>query len=418
MEGRAAGRERGKPVLVLATLVLVLFGILTGAALTEGLYRAYLYRTARARFVRRVPGSLAVYDRPFWVYDERFGYVYPAGEKVHVTSISDGRVVSCGYWTDFNAEGNIGKIVGDYATAALRVLVFGDSFTATVHDGVTWPLVLQERLTRRLGREAHVVNFARDGYGVLQMFDLAAAKIPEWKPDLVVFSFITNDLERIRFWRTVTKVNGRWRYLVSPRATPDPDPLISYDTALYHPDATAAWCRSRKGRTGADRVLRDVEAVYQRGVSVGERRAANAFTLRHSYVLARLRRGDPFAGVPGMFSFPQVPYDDYADDARFVKSVRAVESTGVPYALVHLAFYPELKAGREYITNYREARLLASLARLTEKEILETRGHIRLPIEDPERLIQSPSNYHPSRAGLELYADAVAEIVIRNRLAR
>src|SRR3990172_825440 len=247
--------SENKPALIIATLALVLLGAVVGIALSEAAYRVLLYTVvASDRFVRKAPQGFAVNDRPQWIYNERFGYVYPMGYKIHVASVSNGRVTECSFWEGFNEQGNVGRIVGDYKAASLKILVFGDSFTATVHDGVGWPLLLQERLAKRLGRRVHVVNFGRDGYGILQMFDLAAAKIPEWKPDLAIVAFITNDLQRVRVWRTITKVQGRWRHLVSPDPTPNPDPLKSYDTALYHPEATAEWCRSMKGTGSRDRV--------------------------------------------------------------------------------------------------------------------------------------------------------------------
>jgi len=74
--------------------------------------------------------------------------------------------------------------------------VFGDSWAAFQQENRNWPLFLQDVLEARLGKKVHVVNFGRDGYGILQMFDLAATKIVEWKPDLVLFTFITDDLSR------------------------------------------------------------------------------------------------------------------------------------------------------------------------------------------------------------------------------
>ena len=398
--------------MVVATAVLVLISGALGVALSEVVYRVYLYWNASGRFVRRAPETVGVYSRPFWVFDERFGYTYPKGERIHVASISKGRVTGCSYWSDFNEQGNIGRTVGHYGSASLKILVFGDSFTATVHNGMTWPSLLQERLMQRLGRTVHVVNFGRDGYGLLQMFDLAAAKIPEWKPDLAVIAFITNDLQRVRFWRTVTKVDGLWRYLVSPDPTANPDSLKSYDTGLYHPDATPEWCQSMKNTGRRDRVLGQVEHVFQQGVNVGERRAADLLALRHSYLAARLRHGDPFRGLPGVFTFPVIQYASYSEDRRFMESLRAVEATGVPYILAHLAFYPELKESREYITTYQEATLLKSLAGVTGKPILETRKFVGPQPEDLQDLIQSPDNYHPSPRGLLFYADVVAHMLV------
>jgi hypothetical protein len=390
-------------------------GIVLAGVLAEVGYRIYLYTVgAPDRFARKPPQVLAVHDRPMWIYDEQFGYVYPKGERIHVSGISSGRVTDCGYIDNFNGDGNVGKSVGDYGAADVRILIFGDSFTATAHDGITWPLLLQERLARRLGRRVQAVNFGRDGYGILQMFDLAAAKIPEWKPHLAIFAFISQDLNRRRFWRAVTRVKGRWRHLVSPEPTPNPDPEKSYDTALYHPEATPLWCQSLKGTGQRDGVLEDIEQAYREGIALGERRRPTILTARHSYLFARLLRGDPFHRAQRVFAFPGLPYRSYADDARFRENLGAIQTTGVPYVLVHLAEYRELKAGREYILTRQEARLLESLVEVTGKPVWETTRFIRLPVDQPEHLRKSPDDHHPSLAGLQMYAEAVAEMLVRS----
>ena len=60
-----------------------------------------------------------------------------------------------------------------------------------------------------------VINFGRDSYGMLQMFHLANAMTKEFKPDLIIIAFITNDLTRARFWRTVNYIKGEKRLLTT-----------------------------------------------------------------------------------------------------------------------------------------------------------------------------------------------------------
>ena len=413
---RAEGTERkSKLPVVLGTALLIALGTALGFILSEAAYRAALYGLiAPERFARATTGSFAVNDKPMWRYDERFGYVYPRGEQIHIAGVTGGRVTACSWYPKFNEEGNVGRIVGDYASAEVKILAFGDSFTAISHDGVTWPLLLQEALGKRTGRSVNVVNYGRDGTGILQMFDIAAAKVGERKPDLAIIAFITNDLQRVRFWRAPVQMDGRWRLLVSPEPTPNPDPAKSYDTAIFHPEATADWCQKMKASGARDQVLEEAEDVYRRGIGIGERRVPSILTLRHLYLLARVRHGDPFHGVGEAFSFPVIQYASYAEDARFVESLRTLEASGIPYVLMHLPIYPELKAGREYILTNQEARLLKSLAQVTGKPIYETTRYTKMPVEKPERLINAEDDHHPSLAGLQFYADAIAEILVRS----
>jgi hypothetical protein len=407
--------SRTRLIAVAGLAIMLGGGSFVAFFVMEAAYRAYLLHVASPeRFTRKPPGAIGVYGKPFWIYDEQFGYVYPKGESIPIATIAENKVVLCSRFSDFNEQGNVGKVFGDYDTADLKILVFGDSFTATVHDGDTWPNLLQRRLSERLNKTVNVVNFGRDGYGVLQMLDLAAAKIREWKPDLAIVAFITNDLQRVRIWRTITRVNGNWRYLVSPQPSPHPDPRIAYDTGLYDPDATEDYCEAAKATGKSDSLIERAFATYARGVAVGGNRAASPYTLRHSYLLARLRHGDPFKGMSNFFAFPVVQLTSYGQDKRFMEDLEAIRQSGAPLVLMHLAFYPEIKDGTEYVANYAEAALLESLEKVTGQSVLKTTDHIPMPLPDPERMNISPDNYHPSPWGIGLYADAVAEALIRN----
>ena len=213
---------------IIGSAALVAIGLIIGAGLAEVAYRGWLYRGLQNLF-RSAAGdaqlpSFGVYDKSLWEFDQRFGYFYPPGRTVHLTSLNSGKVVGCRQMPPINAEGNVGFIKGDYASADVKVAVFGDSFAATQDNGVTWPNILQDRLTERLHRKVNVVNFGRDGYSLLQMFDLAAAKVPEWKPDLAIIAFITDDLARARFWRTAIEIDGQERVLTTIDPTPHPAP--------------------------------------------------------------------------------------------------------------------------------------------------------------------------------------------------
>ena len=125
------------------------------------------------------------------------------------------------------------------------MLVFGDSFTANVqHGGLTWPDLFESDLDASLPSDVVVMNFARGGYGVLQMFDLAAAKAEELRPDMVIIAFISGDLERNRFWRSVRRIGGRTRWLVAAEPLEAPEPLWqSIDVALVHPGSPRSGAR-------------------------------------------------------------------------------------------------------------------------------------------------------------------------------
>jgi hypothetical protein len=404
--------SRGLSVLLPALLIAIGTGV--GFAASEAAYRAYLYFEYPERFASPVAetGYFSLYDQSLWEYDARFGFVYPPGRKIAYTGISDGAVRDCAVMDVINRHGNVGPIIGDYASADLKVAVFGDSWAAFHLDNKTWPVFLQAELERRLGRSAHVLNFGRDGYGILQMFDLAAVKVPEWKPDIALITFITDDLDRERFWRSARRVDGEARALTHLLNSPEPPIEATADTFLLHERATYDWCVGMRGRPDRDRVL---EEIFRRRERIaGRRPPADALSLRNSYLLDRVLHGHPFRAVERGSGNPRMSLADYAADEGFARALRTLRESGVPVILVHLAYYPEIKEGVEYIATFVQRRQLESLARALGHEPLRTIDHTRMPVERPERMNASEDNYHPSLWGMAFYGEVVAEMLIRN----
>ncbi len=388
---------------------LLVVGCLLGFVLSEMTYRAYLYLRDRKSY-------FSVYNVSHWEFDDRFGYVYPPERAIDYTGVKDGRVVECHRLRVINRYGNIGPVMGSYRDARVKILVFGDSWTAFQQQGKSWPNFLQEALERRLGRSVHVVNFGRDGYGVLQMFDLAAAKVPEWKPDLVVIAFITDDLSRARFWRTVVGAGDDVRVLTTIDPVRNPRPERSTDTFLLLPSATYEWCRSMAGTGRVDPVLSALIAKRRRLLSA---RPANLLTLRHSYLYNRIAHRDAFWFLRRSPSQnPRVSFTTFAEDPRFVRDIEQLRATGIPLVLFHLAYYPEVKARKEAILGAQEAALWNSLEEVAGEQVLRSTDYVRLPVEAPERMNVSRGDLHPSLWGMEFYANVVADALVKRRLVR
>ena len=411
---------RRKLIKVLGILFLVIAGCLMGGLLLEGGYRVYLRYNYPHRFTfpDSGKGSFGVYNISHWEFDKDFGYIYPPGRTIDQVNIGDGRVVSCDRISVINKFGNIGPVAGDWATAQLKIAVFGDSWTAFHHNGKTWPHFLHEILEKRLGKSVAVMNFGRDGYGVLQMFDLAAAKIPEWKPDITVFAFITDDLTRARFWRTVVGEGDNQRVLttIDPVAVPSEDRAT--DTSLLMASATYAWCMRMVTAEEPDEVLERLMDKRRRLLLRPGRQllVANVWDFKHSFVLDRLLRDDTFWTInrraPAGMN-PRTDLRQYVDDTQFLKDLAKIKESRTDWMLFHLAMSLEIKANHEYRLKRQGTALLESLERVTGKKVLRTTDYIKMPVEQPERMKAAPDDEHPSLWGMNLYADAVSEAIIR-----
>lgn len=411
-------QQPSRGIAIFGSAILFIFSIVIGALLCEAGYRYFLYQDVPERFTRPTAQQLGVYDKSHWVFDEEFGYGYPPKRVINYTNIVNGRVSGCGVVDVINEQGNIGPIVGNYDDAEIKIAVFGDSWAAFNINHRTWPSFLQEILEKKTGKKVNVVNFGRDGYGILQMFDLAAAKVKEWKPDIAIISFITNDLARVRTWRTEVSYKGAPRLLTTFEPKRDPDLSTAYDTFLINPKATNEWCLSMKGVDKKDSVIEEIEAAYNRARSSGSSLTSDIWATNHSYLLARVRYGNPFHGLEAAFYFPSLTIDSYALDPQYMKRIQTLKEAGIPVILFHMAFYPEIKEGQEYITNYNEERLLRSLSATTGWKIYETTAYVDMPVDAPERMNASPENYHPSLWGMEFYANAVSRMLIEEKFVQ
>ena len=288
---RASGKSpRMKNRFILLTSIL---SILLGLLLLEVSYRAYVRWFDPARFEdgRAVPDFFGVYDRSLWVFDREHGFRYAPDRVINQTQISDGKVLNCEILDIVNENGNIGTSGIKYTDPEFTIAVFGDSWTAFSQNGMTWPIFLQENLERETGQRINIVNYGRDGYGLLQIMRLAADTIAATGPDLALLAFISVDIDRAPFWRSETRIDGRNRVLTSLQPTPEPKLEDAADTFVLHEDATFDWCTNAKGTR--DALVEDIERVYLERVKRSALPVQALFTMRHSFVYNRLVYANP-----------------------------------------------------------------------------------------------------------------------------
>src|SRR5262249_34376926 len=129
----AATAKRMMRQMGLAAGISIL-SLVVGFTLVEAAYRLVLLRTdPRLMLPWRLanPDNLPhieVHSRSLWKFDFDEGYQY-VRENVDWTRIESGVVTDCTRLNPINAHGGSGLIEGDYASADLKIAVFGDSFT-------------------------------------------------------------------------------------------------------------------------------------------------------------------------------------------------------------------------------------------------------------------------------------------------
>jgi hypothetical protein len=442
--------------VLLATGAFVIFVI----AVMEVGYRIRLkiQLDDRPKKTEVIDGAGAVAEgRSFWVMsmareltDLTLGYRYRQGTHVYRTvHFVRGRF---DHWDAHTFRADRPEISGafndDYGSADLKILVFGDSFTAVQSgfaaaapdgNGATWPRLLQHRLEHSTGRRVRVANFARPGQGALQFIDLAAAIVPEWRPNLYIIAYTTNSLIRPRFWWVDRVLRGRECQVQSMSPNANADPLTNADASYYlqiNPAITAEWCERMDAikRTGDaaqldnDPLARDLVENQSRmkREEIKPVLRVDLWNLHSSFVYNRIAYGDPFFGVARATT--RITYGDTGlsrldDDPGFRAAAERLLENGTLGLLVHLPHLSEVEKGTEFfyegangVPRDRGKSLRQSLEQALGTETIGLLPYMSEMQSDPMAFVLRPTDPHPNGRGLQLFADAVAHALLQRGL--
>lgn len=394
---------------ILSPLLLLVSSVMLSLLGVEVVYRYHLYSRMNNQ------PTYWVADDSIYEYHRELGYTHIPAKRVIEMKVDKGYPV---LWNErFTDEsGNMTRVKQENGRKKYRILVLGDSFTAYQRDGSTWPDLLQDKLDARFPGKYDVVNCGRNMYGILQMFDLAAVKVKELQPDLVVVAFITDDLKRCRFWMTVDATQDVKRVIkaMSPPEVAGPSP--SMDSFLVHPSVTKPWCESMMKSTRPDDPLLEAMNDRYRSIMLESRYRDVFFTCSASFLFNRIVHGDAFHGLFLHLREPALEARAYRDDSRFQDQIAFLNASRVPYLLVHLPTYRDLRDGK-FVLNSPERELLNSLGQLTDSNVINLLDYTPGSGEPIETLYLLPHDSHPSRRGLEFLADSVFNLLLREGLA-
>lgn len=424
----------------MAELLLVVCSVCAAAIACEVAYRIYLDVWIHSSLSEEAATEVAnfkVVSDSYMIGDPVFGFRFRKGISTYTTAYMKSNLFDHCESSSFRADRPemSGIFDGDYASADLKILVFGDSFTAIQFNGLTWPELLQRKLENQLHKRVRVVNFARFAQGALQMTDIAAATVPQWRPNFYIVAYITNDLVRPRFWLVNRKLRGYERALIVMNPREEPDPASMTDVADYfqiNSKVTGDWCArmSYLKAEGARRELQEDPVARDLIFEHETLRRENTKPLLKSgiwgrdtwgtsFLYDRIVRGNPMIGF--LRALPRVGFrgvtalNKFDEDDKFRAAIRRLRETGIPGILVHLPHIAEISQGTEFL--YREAGGMADAQGASLNESLERAFEVkaiglvpRLIEErsDPQAYVLSAADPHPNLKGLQRFADAIA----------
>ena len=332
--------------------------------------------------------NYSILNDHFYQFDADLGYTMKPGVKMSYAWVSEGLPVQCREY-QVNSIGNMDRVKPNFNESDLKILVFGDSQTWMQLQGLTWPDVLHDKLQNDPGRRVSVMNFARNGYGIVQMFDLAAHIVPQWKPDIVIFAFISDDVTRDRLYFAGLTVNGEPRLMLSKKATAEPHLSWAFDHAVLDPAFNIKWAESIiKSRDRNDPFLIKSNRKF--------------LQFRDEFLLAN---GNDIK-AERLIDLPRLTINSYLDDLRFRNNLETVKAVTEKLVFLHLPRYEELSEGGIQLS-VQGKMLLSSLQEYTRSEILSLGGlynQYRDVVPNPYDLFMLPYDAHPNLKGFEFYA--------------
>jgi hypothetical protein len=428
-----------------ADLLVLLVSLLLMIVLVEGGYRVFLkFDLDQAREKLHIPDanpSFGFYGwPPPWKFDQRRGFSFSEGYWLEGRVVK-GRFDGCVQSGPGNSHGNFGPLQGDPEKAALKIAVFGSSYTLMDNErnGNTSTNLLQAALEKRLGQSVVVLNYSRDATGLFTMFDIATDVIQEFQPDLMLFTFNVTALGYKRHWRTVRQSSAGFYRMYFNR---DSTEVVSSDRSLAHVNpiskrVTPEWClemskaksRGDNGRLEGDPLMKEIIAEYaaimrDRGVPAI---AIDFWALNTSFVYNRLRKGDPYGGrnkLRESSAFWQpLKLQDYRDDQKFIDAIERIKRSKIPFEIVHLPTLPEFRLEVDYLpgssglTDDEQRRAVAQVEALTGRKVVHLLEYYDADrLRHPEKLVVSEADSHPSAMGEMAMAEAIENMLVRREM--
>jgi hypothetical protein len=391
-------------VAKIATFALMLTSCLLGFVISELGYRVFLERNEQSRW--KPPVLFYAFSNSIWDFDESVGFTYRPNAWLDSAVLQDSIPTVCSTIVT-DPLGSVGVRTKSGQPDDFTFTVLGASFTVMMHNDNTWPDLLGDLLEKRYQRPTPILNLARDAYGVLQMFDMAAQLAGTAHPPKTVIIAITAlNLVTARSWRMTFQRNGRVDVFASIKPSTVIDPTTHVRAVFVDPRVRREWCEESRDLQRSDETARGLAQEYvalQREDEAFFGRDIKVLALDRCYLCSLLRGGQPqktnfqLSASHALMRFQ--------DDDRFAKDIKRIHSAKIPIILVYLPYWPELRDGHKQLSS-QEASLLESLKTEVDRYIDLTPDH---PMGDAALpLTLMPYDVHASYAGLEYYAKGIA----------
>ena len=196
---------------VLTNILIVVGSILVSYVFLDIGFRIYRYIKLKNNYQEYVFQAI---DVPLYIFDKELGYRYkPNTDGAYANFDKDNTLLQLNLFR-VNNSGHISPTDDfiDKPNSEYRIAILGDSYTASLHNNIPWPSILEEILNKDDSLKNHlgistfkVLNLGMDGTGIVQWAKVATNEASRFHPDFVIVNFITDDIFRKFIWRASIK---------------------------------------------------------------------------------------------------------------------------------------------------------------------------------------------------------------------
>jgi hypothetical protein len=403
---RRAGRPRWLLRLALAALS-VTFGLM----LVEGACRVLLYLKYQD------PNSFTLFaiDSPSCYFDEEIGYRHRPSCVVRLRQFDTEGNETISSSIHINSSGHISlrEDTVEKAPEEFRIALLGDSFTACTFNDVPWGSTLETLCNERpelkklvgAGRIS-VINFGMAGTGVVQWPAVLEHEVRKYRPDLVVVSLISDDVDRKFKWsKESEEMPGGYRLILTSSSLP-----VSLGNQECRPERCVVLTPSHDDQSNVLRIHREL-----RELQCSRTPWFAPYPFLAQELAGRLGIPCPIASVTG----PSGRYASMSDAVEAsVRALQTIRSAQEHVLTLHIPMWWEILGAD--VMPYAVGELLKADKTLEIEPMMRRMFEHGKPADRPDilRWYNQPYDAHFSNTGARVYAEAVYSKVCEYAAAR
>lgn len=336
----------------------------------------------------------------------------------------DNKFMGCEY-KKTNYQGQFSKLKNTNEFTK-KILILGDSLTTYNHNSITWPYLLKRKIKIELGENFYINNLARSGIGILQMHDIARNELSKNNYDLVIFAYISDDLDRARTWKQYISTSTESGYIIRHYNKDFTLKNYRHIEVLIDKKLNKETCEDlkkddlRNNKFYNDNLMKYKEIskkdFYLKYSVSGKKEVLKKVFLSKKVFIMNFLNGANFYNLLFGTKISQHKFTNkYSDYLKLLKSINNFKDLkGTKIIYIHVPIYDEI-IQKNYYEDQKFVDLKSELQEISKKDNIlhmDLLKKINVSKEEAQKIPVNLKNQHPSMEGLKIYTNNIFEAIL------